>query len=99
VTTDQKITLYVGNRIDQACEVDPARLVAQFLLAVRAGYFTEPCGGGNQWAFRLWLTDPGATNATWEPDAEGALFNALDDAIQANDETRDLLALAIWGQW
>lgn len=93
------VTLYGGNRIDQAREADPEQLAAAFIEAVRCGFFTEPCGGGNQWAFRLWLTSPSGANVTWDPSAEGLLFNALDDAIQSSDVTRDLLALAIWGQW
>jgi hypothetical protein len=91
------VTLYAGNRLDQAREYNPAQLVVQFVDAVRSGYFTEPCGGGIQWAFRLWLTDPNGANSTWDPADEAQLFNALDEAIQGSDETRALLADATWG--
>lgn len=94
---ERTVTVYGGNRLDQAREVAPRQLAEEFIEAVRNGYFKEPCGRGGEWAYRLWLSAPDGANVAWDEGDEDVLLDALRDALAASEETRDMVILAVWG--
>lgn len=97
INAAQAVTIYEGNRLDQARRVTPHDLAQEFIEAVRAGYFQQPCGRSGEWAYRLWLTAPDGANATWRPDDDDALMNALGELIGSDEPARRALTTAVWG--
>jgi hypothetical protein len=98
MNTTTYITLYVGNRLDQAREVVPREIADEFSQAVLTGFFAEPPGGGGEWAYRLWLTSKDGLNASWDEADEDALFEGLRDALDnVGRHKRGLVTRAIWG--
>src|SRR5574343_143270 len=96
------VTVYGGNQLDQAREVEPRKLAEEFLRAVVRGYFKEPTGRGGEWAYRLWLTGEDGAHVTWDREDDDALMEGLIETI--TDERlvelgyRAALALAVWGE-
>ena len=95
---ERTVTVYGGNRLDQAHLVRPRLLADQFVQAARDGYFKEPCGRSGEWAYRLWLTDRAGANIAWDSEDDDALMDALRVVLQGDDEARDMLVRAVWGE-
>jgi hypothetical protein len=75
-----------SNRLDQEAEYDPADVARRFIAAVRDGYDLTPCRLSGEFAFRWWLTDGEAFNATWEEQDSDALMDALRDTMTGEDK-------------
>jgi hypothetical protein len=66
---------------------------------VRAGYLAEPCGGGLEHAYRLWLTAESGADVSWDKSNDEALMSALERTWSSTNEgTRTMLVAAIWGE-
>ena len=95
---NRTVTVYGGNQLDQAREVEPRTLATEFIAAVKGGYFKEPTGRGGEWAYRLWLTDgEGGANITWDGSDDDVLMEALAEIVNADRGARSALSLAVWG--
>lgn len=74
------------NKLDQEVEYDPKEVARKFLVAVHDGYDLSRSRLSYEFAFRWWLTDPQAFNASWDVDSDDdpnlmdALFDVMTDA-------------------
>lgn len=98
---DKLVTLYKGNKLDAAFEVDPAKLTDQFIEAIESDEYERSGRLNIEFEFRWWLGGPEDKNglyASWDEADSPALFEPLIARINGDAAYRQRVLDAIHGR-
>lgn len=84
------VTLYIDNQLDQATEVDPAELAAEFVKAALDGC-EVPARGSIEFAYRYWISGPEGRSASWDESEWETMVDGLVAQFEANPDAKTKL--------
>lgn len=91
-STTSTVTLYRGNKIDEAYEVDPATLPEQFIAALESDGYNKSGRYSIEFEYRWWLSGPeaqGGMYAAWDESDFDALWAPIANRINDDPDYRE----------